>query len=149
MSENYDKVINQVDKYYYFIVSPKKTILLSSSNDLDEAKSKAIKKLEPKIDTFVGKKLVFVKISNTYKKFKDSTNTLGLVAGPIAFEFMSGLVENKKKITNEKETGNNKYYLSKKYIKENIGNITKDLKKLVKEYLSNLTTQTFMDIHVL
>ena len=149
MSENYDKVISQVDKYYYFIVSPKKTILLSSSNDLDEAKSNAIKKLEPKVDTFVGRKLVFVKISNTYKKFKDSANTLGLVAGPIAFEFMSGLVENIKKITNEKETGNNKYYLSKKYIKENIDNITKDLKKLVKEYLSNLTTQTFMDVNVL
>lgn len=149
MSENYDKVINMVDKYYYFIASPKKTILLSSSNNLNDAKTKAIKKLEPKIDTFIGKKLIFVKVTNTYKKFKDKSNTLGLIAGPVAFEFMSGLIDNDKKITNEKETGNNKYYLSKKYIKINIDNITKDLKKVVKKYTSELTTKTFMDIRVL
>ena len=149
MSDNYDKIIDMVDKYYYFIVSPNKTIQLSSSNDLDEAKSKAIEKLEPKINTFIGKKLVFVKIINTYKKFKGDSNTLGLIGGPIAFEFMSGLIENKNKIKNEKETGNNKYYLSKKYIKENIDNISKDLGKIVKKYLANLTTQTFMDVNVL
>jgi len=149
MSENYDRVIEQVDKYYYFIVSPNKVILLSSSNDINEAKSKAIEKLEPKIDTFVGKKLVFVKISNTYKQFKDKSNELKLVGGPIAFEFMSGLVYSKSKINNEKETGNNKYYLSKKYIEENINNITKDLKKVVRKYLSNLTKQNFMDVNII
>ena len=149
MSENYDKIIENVDKYYYFIVSPNKTILLSSSNNIEEAKSKAISKLEPKINTFIGKKLVFVKIINTYKKFKSESNTLGLTAGPIAFEFMSGLVENKKKIKNEKETGNNKYYLSKKYIKENINDISKDLNLIVKKYLDNLTEKTFMDVNVL
>ena len=60
MSDNYDKIIGMVDKYYYFIVSPKKTILLSSSNNLDELKSLAIKKLEPKIEQFIGKKLVII-----------------------------------------------------------------------------------------
>ena len=55
MAEKYDQIIGLVDKYYYFIVSPNKTIQLSSSNDLDEAKSKAIEKLEPKINTFIGK----------------------------------------------------------------------------------------------
>ena len=149
MSKNYDKIIEYVDKYYYFIVSSNKTILLSSSKDLEEVKFKAIKKLEPKIETFIGKKLVFVKIINTYKKFKDKSNILGLIGGPIAFEFMSGLIENKKKIKNEKETGNNKYYLSKKYIRENIDDISKDLKNIVKKYLNNLTNQNFMDINIL
>ena len=149
MSENYDKIIGNVNKYYYFIVSPNKTILLSSSNDLEEAKINAIKKLEPKIETFIGKKLVFIKIINTYKKFKNNSNTLNLIGGPIAFEFMSGLIENKKQIKNEKESGNNKYYLSKKYIRENIDDISKDLKKVVKKYLNNLTKQTFTDINVL
>lgn len=149
MSENYDKIINMVDKYYYFIVSPKKTILLSSSNNLDEAKSQAIQKLEPKIEQFIGKKLIFVKIKNTYNEFKNESNNLKLIGGPLAFEFMSGLIDNKKKIKNEKETGNNKYYLSKKYIKENINNISKNLKNIVKKYLSNITSQTFMDVHIL
>ena len=149
MSDNYDKIIEMVDKYYYFIVSPKKTILLSSSNDLDEAKSLAIKKLEPKIEQFIGKKLVFIKIINTYNDHKDESNNLGLVAGPIAFEFLFGLISDKKKIKNEKDSGNNKFYLSKKYIKANIDNITKDIKKIVKKYLKNINTKTFMDIHVI
>ncbi len=150
MAEKYNQIINLVDKYYYFIASPKKIILLSSSNDLEEAKKLAISKLEPKIDKFIGKKLIFVKIINTYNKFKNKdTNELGLVGGPLAFEFMSGIVENKKKITNEKEIGNNKYYLSKKYIKENINEISKNLSKVVKKYLSEYKTKNFMDVSIL
>jgi len=150
MAEKYNQIIDLVDKYYYFIVSPKKIILLSSSNNLEEAKELAIKKLKPKIEQFIGKKLIFVKISNTYNKFKNKdTNELGLIGGPIAFEFMSGLVENKKKIANEKEIGNNKYYLSKKYIKENIDDISKNLSKVVKKYINEYKTKNFMDISVL
>jgi hypothetical protein len=150
MAEKYDQIIGLVDKYYYFVASPKKIILISSSNDLAKAKKMAIEKLEPKIDKFIGKKLIFVKIINTYNKFKNKdTNELGLVGGPIAFEFMSGLVENKKKITNEKEIGNNKYYLSKKYIKENINEISKKLSNVVKMYLSDYKTKNFMDISIL
>ena len=99
MSEKYDKIISLVDKYYYFVATSKKISLISSSNDLVEAKKLAIEKLEPKIDKFIGKKLIFVKIINTYNKFKNKdSNELGLVGGPIAFEFMSGLIENNKKI---------------------------------------------------
>ena len=93
MSEKYDQIIERVDKYYYYVVSSKKIILLSSSNDLQEAKLLALTKLEPQIEKFIGKKLIFVKIINTYNKFKNKDiNTLKLVAGPIAFEFMSGLI---------------------------------------------------------
>lgn len=150
MSENYDKIIEMVDKYYYFIASPKRVILLSSSDDLNEAKSQVIKKLEPKIDQFIGKKLIFVKIINTYNKFKDKEfNNLKFIGGPIAFEFMFGLIDNNKKIKNEKDSGNNKVYLSKKYIKENINDISKNIKKIVKKYLTNINTKTFMDIQVI
>lgn len=150
MAEKYNQIIDLVDKYYYFIVSPKKVILLSSSNNLEEAKKLALKKLEPKIDEFIGNELIFVKISNTYDKFKDKeTNNLKLIGGPIAFEFMSGLIENKKKITNEKEMGNNKYYLSKKYINDNIDNISQKLSKVVKKYIKERKTKTFMDISIL
>ena len=149
MTEKYDQIIDLVDKYYYFIVSPKKVILLSSSNDLVEAKKQALKKLEPKIDEFIGNELIFVKILNTYEQFKDKeTNNLKLVGGPIAFEFMSGLIQ-KKKITNKKEMGNNKYYLSKKYIKENIDNISQKLSKVVKKYIKDRKTKTFMEISIL
>jgi len=150
MSEKYDKIISLVDKYYYFVATSKKISLISSSNDLVEAKKLAIEKLEPKIDKFIGKKLIFVKIINTYNKFKNKdSNELGLVGGPIAFEFMSGLIENNKKIKNEKEIGNNKYYLSKKYIKENIDEISNKLSNVVKKYLNEYKTKNFMDVSIL
>lgn len=66
MAENYDMVIDKVDKYYYFIITTKKAVLLSSSNSLNEAKKIAIKKLEPQIDKFIGKRLLLVKLINTY-----------------------------------------------------------------------------------
>ena len=149
MSKNYAKIIDMVDKYYYFIVSPKKISLLSSSNNLNEAKALAIKKLEPKIELLIGKKLIFIKIINTYDDYKDKSNNLGLIAGPIAFEFLFGIINDKKKIKNEKDSGNNKFYLSKNYIKNNINNISKDIKKIIKKYLQNVNTKSFMDIHVI
>ena len=62
---------------------------------------------------------------------------------------MSGLVENRKQITNEKEIGNNRYYLSKKYIKENINNISKNLSDVVKRYNDEYKTKNFMDVSIL
>lgn len=123
MSGNYDKIIEMVDKYYYFIISPKRIILLSSSNNLDEAKFKLLKNLNQKIEQFIGKKLIFIKITNTYDDYKNESNNLKFVGDPIVFEFMFGLINEKKKIKNEKDSGNKPYYLSKKYIKENINNI--------------------------
>lgn len=149
MSENYDMVIDKVDKYYYLIVSTTKVVLLSSSDDLKEAKELAVKKLEPHIDKFIGKKLLLIKLVNTYDKFKKDKKGLGLIAGPICFEVMGGTIDNKKKITSERETGNNKYYLSKKYIKKNIDNISKDVKKVAKKYTHNLFNQSIMKINIM
>ena len=149
MSHNYDLIIDKVDKYYYFIISTKKIILLSSSNDLKDAKKIAIEKLEPNIDKFIDKKLIFIKIINTYDKFKNDNSGINIIGGPIAFEILIGTISNKKKIKNDKETGSNKYYLSKKYIKKNIDNISIDVKKVVKKYHKNLLNQTFADVNIL
>ena len=45
--------------------------------------------------------------------------------------------------------GNNKYYLSKTYINENIDNISQKLSKAVKTYIKDRKTKTFMDISIL
>jgi hypothetical protein len=152
MSQNYDLIIDKVDKYYYFISSTKKIILLGSSNNLKKAKELTIKKLEPNIDSFIGKKLVFIRVLNTYDKFKNdksNKNSLSLIGGPIALEILIGTIDNKKKINNEKETGNNKFYLSKKYIKKNIDNIATDLKKVIKKYHKNLLSQSILNVNIL
>mgnify|MGYP001121418575 CR=1 FL=1 len=62
---------------------------------------------------------------------------------------MTGIIENKKKIKNVQEKGNNRFYLSKKYIRENINNISKDIKKTVKHYLKNFYTESVVKVNVL
>lgn len=152
MSENYDKIIDKVDKYYYFILTKKGPVFIASSNSVSDAKQKTIKKLEPHISKFIGKKLIFIKIKNTYDKFKESkksSDKIKTVGGPICFEVLSGTIDNKKKINNEQIIGNNKYYLSKEYIRNNINKINKDIKKIIKMYNNDLTNQIFLKINIL
>ena len=150
MAENYDKIIDKVDKYYYFIMNKKKLVKLSSGDNLSDVKKGAIKKLEPSIEKLIGHELIYVKIENTYKQYKDNKkHPLKLIGGPIAFEIMTGIIENKKKIKNVQEKGNNRFYLSKKYIRENINNISKDIKKTVKHYLKNFYTESVVKVNVL
>ena len=149
---NYDQIIDIVDKYYYFIMSPNKIVQLSSSNSLNDAKEKAIEKLEPKITNFIGKSLVFVEIKNvseSYKEQKNDKNSLKLVGGPIVFIIKKGTIDNSKKINNEPDGGNNTYYLSKKYIKKNIDNIAIDLKKTTKNYFKKILKKSLIDVNVL
>ena len=122
---------------------------MSSSDSLKEAKELAIKKIEPNIDKFIGKKLLLIKIKNTYDKYKKDKKGLGLIAGPICFEILGGTIDSKKKITSEKEIANNNFFLSKKYIKKNIDNISKDIRKIAIKYTNNVLNQTIMKINVL
>ena len=146
----YKQIVDSVQKYYYYIMLREKVVFLSSSNTLEGVKHLAIVKLGRKIEQCIGKKLIFVTVSNTYNKFKNIyTNELGLVGGPIAFTFMSGLVENRYQIRNEKEIGNNRYYLSDIYIQKNVDNISKNLSGVVKRYIDEYKTKNFMSVSIL
>jgi hypothetical protein len=151
MSENYDKIIGFVDKYYYFVVGDKSVKFLGSGKSLKQAKEKTLKTLEPKIDDFMGSDLIFVKIENSYDDYKIQKKDKGIkiIGGPIVFIIEKGVIDNKQKIRNEREVGNNRYYLSKKYIKEHMDNIVIDLKKIVNNYSKNKYKKSLIDINIL
>jgi hypothetical protein len=92
---DYKEIIKKSKKYHYFITSTNKTIHLSSSNSLSEAKESALIKLKPNITKLIGKKLILIKIKSTYKKFEKEKESgeLKITGGPILFKFERGLIK--------------------------------------------------------
>jgi hypothetical protein len=143
---DYKDIINTTKKYHYFIKSSTKVIHLSESNSKDEAKNLALEKLKPNIKNLIGKNLIFLKIKTSKP---ENDNSLKLVGGSIVFEFENGLIKSESKIKNELEGGNNKIYLSDKYIKNNKTNLVKDYKKIITNYYDNKINQSLIDVTIL
>ena len=125
-----------------------KIVFLSSSNDKSEAKKLALKKLAPNIDNLIGKKIFLLKLKvvyNAYVAQKKKENSLNLIGGPINISIERGLIVNEKKIKNEKECKSDNIYLSNKYLKNNI-DITKDFKKVLREYIETRRTKSIIDV---
>ena len=132
---NIDEIIKNIDKYHYYISSTNKTIFLSSSNNKEEARSIALKKLAPNIINLIGKNVILVTIRNIENKFKENIdfNTTG---GPIVFELENEFIKSNTKISSGDKSKRN-VYLSEKYIKKNKSNILVKLKDIVNDYKNN------------
>lgn len=141
-NEKYKKIINNVNKYYYFIINKNKIKFLSSSNDIIQIKKDVLNKLKPVIENLIGKKLIFIKVkeneieNDDFSIFKYS---------PIYFEVLFGNIINENKIVNKRDYGNNKIYLTNDYIEKNKNNITKELKKILKLFLEDIDNRSFID----
>ena len=55
-SNNIIKIIKKVNKYHYYIVNKKKSIVLGSDNSNTKAKIKVYQKLGSNINKYIGKK---------------------------------------------------------------------------------------------
>jgi hypothetical protein len=128
-------ILENTDKYYYYITSPSKTIFLSSNNDKNKAREIALEKLKPNIKNLIGKNIILITIKNYEKKFKENKE-LNIIGGPIAFEIQMELVKNESKISSG-DKSKRYIYLSEKYIKKNISNITIKLKDIIDDYKNN------------
>ena len=132
---NYKEIVNNINKYHYFIASTSKTVLLSSSNDKSEAKKLALKKLEPNIDNFIGKKLILLRIKSVESAFEKQKENklLSIIGGPIEINIEHGIIKSKNKIENKQASGNTLVYISKKYLKTH----TIDLKSIINDFVIN------------
>jgi hypothetical protein len=130
---NIKEILEDIDTYFYFISSTSKTILLSSSNDKDDAKQNALQKLSPNIKNLVGKNVILVTIKDTEKKYKKDATLWG---GPITFELQTEIIDSPTKIKSGDKSKRN-VFLSEKYIKKNKEDITKKLKDVVNDYKNN------------
>ena len=132
---NYKEIVNNINKYHYFIASTSKTILLGSSNDKSEAKKLALKKLEPNIDNFIGKKLILLRIKSVESAFEKQKENklLSIIGGPIEINIEHGIIKSKNKIENKQASGNTLIYISKKYLKTH----KIDLKSIINDFVIN------------
>ena len=87
-------------------------------------------------------------VYNAFIKQSQKKNSLNLIGGPINISIERGLIVNENKIKNEKEGGNSNIYLSDKYLKNN-NDITKEFKKILKEYIDTKTSKSIVDVTIL
>ena len=149
---DYREIIDDAKKYHYFLTTPTKIISLGSDNNKSVAMKLALKKLEPIIEKLIGKKLTFVRIKyikNAYEEEKNSDKNIKLIGGPIVFVIEKGEIMSRTSIVNKPETSNNLFYLSVKYIKKNMDNIAKDIKKVIEEYNQKKLTNHLFDVNIL
>jgi hypothetical protein len=146
MSNYFDEICKQNYKYYYYVILSNKIYFISKSNKLSEAKNDAINKIKLSKKKLISGKLIFIKIVDTSKEFEDKTIPLGIANGPVALKFIVGLITDKNKIISNEKIQNDKYYLSVKYIKENITNISKELKKIIIKFLNSLEKKKFISL---
>lgn len=148
---DYKDIVNRANKYHYYAASHTTLAFLSSHNKKLEAKRLALDKLKPNISNLIGKKLVFVKIKSVAKKFKkqNTSDELKIIGGPILLEFQRGLIKSPRNISNFSDELNNKIYLSDKYIKKYKDNIAFDLKKLVKDFMTDKFNQGLLAMTIL
>ena len=137
---NYKEIVNNTNKYHYFITSSSKTILIGSSNDKNEAKQLALKKIEPQIDNFIGKKLILIRIKSVESAFEKQKEDklMRLIGGPIMINIEYGIIKSKNKIENIQAEGNTLVYISKKYLKTHNQQIDPtDLKSIINDFVTN------------
>lgn len=130
-------ILEQIDKYYLYAISNKKSILLSSSDSKTDLRDIAIKKLElvpdklaknqilPKnlIDKYNGLYLYRIKLMKVPKKLMENNkkSNIKMVGGPIVaiIERVQININNKVKLKSMDDTTvNNKIYFSPTYLKK-------------------------------
>jgi hypothetical protein len=146
---NYKELVNNANKYHYYITSQTKIIQLSSANNKSEAKRLALEKLKPNIDNLIGKKIVLIRIKSIESQYNNKNTVLNVIGGPIVLKIERGLIKSKSKIQNYEEGGNTLIYLSEKYIKKNKLNLTKDLNKIIKDYILEKLNLGLLNLNIL
>ena len=132
-------ILGQIDKYYLYAVSNKKSILLSSSDSKTDLRDLAIKKLElvpdklaksknqiipkDKIDKYNGLYLYRIKLMKVPKKDMENNkkSNIKMLGGPIVaiIERIQININNKVKLKSlDDTTVNNKIYFSTTYLKK-------------------------------
>jgi len=123
-------IINDIGKYHYLLVAGNKSLLLSSNNNKKEAKAKALKKIENKIDKLKGHVLYQIKLQGiSSKKLEDDKKaTIPKLGGPIVAIITNYIIESKNSLN--KESCENSIFFTKKFLKNNNQIKEVDIKKI-------------------
>lgn len=147
---DYIKIVNECNKYHYYITTKTKIIFLSSSNKKSEAKAIALLKLKPNINNLIGKNLILIRVKCIINSYNDNNNrTLNIMGGPIVIIIKRGLIMSENIIKNYQEGGNNNIYLSENYIIKNKLNILVDLINIITDYINDNLNKGLLNLNIL
>ena len=116
------KILNELDRYYLYVVNNKKAILLSSSDSKTDLRNITLKKLGNKLDKYNGLYLYRIKLMKVSKKdlLNDTQSKIKMIGGPIVAiieHIQININNNQTKLTSvDTETANNKVYFSTIYL---------------------------------
>ena len=148
---DYKDIINQINKYHYLFVSKKKVILLASDNSSSDAKEKTLNKIKSKLDSFIGKTIIKLKLSKVKTELYEKSKTAKLtsIGGPIIIEIDFFKVNEKGKIKiNEEDTRNDTIYITENFLKDNKVTIL-DIKKIVYKAYYNQLRKTILSVNTI
>ena len=148
---DYKDIVNQINKYHYLFVTKKKIILLASNNSSTEAKEKTLNKINSKLDSFIGKTIVKLKVSKVKTEVYEKSKTAKLtsIGGPIIIEIDFFKVNEKGKIKiNEEDTRNDTIYITENFLKDNKVTIL-DIKKIVYKAYYNQLRKTILSVNTI
>lgn len=148
---DYGKLIKKYKKYHFLYVG-KKTMLLASNNDLQEAQEKTVKKLKSKLSFFEGKDIVrlkFIKVdSDLLKRHKKSK--LKVIGGPIKIEInVLKINSNGNLKKDDKETRHDNLFITDRFIEDEDELKGTHLKKIAKKTIQRKLRKTFASINTI
>ena len=148
---DYKDIIVNIGKYHYLIVNSSKSIILSSSNSKSEARQNALEKLQPILNTVLGKHIYLLTIRKIPKKDLKSQEktTLKVIGGPIKVSIEKIEVINKNKLKNKGGFGNRRAYFTESFFKKNKEINRSNLEQFAFDYHNKKLKQGPFDINVI
>ena len=148
---DYKNIIVNIGKYHYLIVNSSKSIILSSSNSKSEARQNALEKLQPILNTVLGKHIYLLTIRKISKKDLKSQEktTLKVIGGPIQVSIEKIEVINKNKLKNKGGFGNRRAYFTESFFKKNKEINRSNLEQFAFDYHNKKLKQGPFDINVI
>lgn len=136
---NYNNIIEEVGKYHYLLNTSSKVLLLSSSNDKQEAEAKAINKIRSKLKALVGQSICYIELEkiddDIYKRSKTAvlTGIGGVIQVDVRVYEISG---DGSLFMNDFEDRNTRLWITEEYLNDHGEISTKLLKNICRKVMT-------------
>tara|TARA_B110000908_G_C10267943_1_gene466651 strand:+ start:7816 stop:8304 length:489 start_codon:yes stop_codon:yes gene_type:complete len=141
------KIIKKINKYNYFIVNKKKSILLGSDTSNTASKLKVYKKLGNKINKYIGKTLVRIKVGLS-KNIDNKKILNNMIGGPIFIKMERYRLTGVNKLQKIEKVVNYFFYQKKELIDglDKISQFKNDLKLLAFVFMNDMYNMSAFNI---
>lgn len=148
---DYNKIVNDIEKYHFLFVQKKKVILLASNNTLASAKEKTLNKIKSKLSSFEDRDIIRLKITKVKDSIyqKSKTAKITSIGGPILITIDFYKVNSNGNLKSDRdEDRNDTLYITEKFLKNN--KIKKShLKKIAKKAFYKQIRKTVLSINTI